>query len=239
MTPKNTQHRAAASTPRTTAKKRTSRSASSSRSATSSTPAKKRGASARTASARTAAPSRPSAGATARAPRTRPASKGARASVARGIARITGPVSSAAWGATGTKRESSVRWRWWLLPVVAIAAGTVAFLIYYPVMKVQYRQYRERQALATELKMLQTRNARLRTQVTALQNPEGIEDYARSRLGMVKPGEHVVVVLDNGKPLSSAPTTNPAAIGPQIDSDEVVVNAGPWAAFLDYIFGIR
>lgn len=101
---------------------------------------------------------------------------------------------------------------------------------------VQYRQTRERQQLAAELKTLQARNDRLRDQVERLKTPEGVEDYARSQLGLVKKGEHAVRVVDGDEAAEMSKTV----AAPDIDSDETTVApTGPWTAFLDLVFGFR
>ncbi len=107
---------------------------------------------------------------------------------------------------------------------------------YYPVARVQYRETREQQRLAAELSSLEARNARLRKEVERLKTPEGVEDYARSQLGLVKRGENVVVVVD-GK--AKRPATQTAE-APLIDSDSTKdAVQGPWTAFLDLVFGLE
>lgn len=107
---------------------------------------------------------------------------------------------------------------------------------YYPVAAVQYRENRARAELASELEALQARNTRLRDEVDRLKTPAGVEDYARSQLGMVKKGENVVVVLDGDE----AREASAAAAAPTVDSDETPAStAGPWTAFLDLVFGLR
>jgi cell division protein FtsL len=120
--------------------------------------------------------------------------------------------------------------------VVVVAVVTAFVLTYYPVAKVQYRETREEARLQSELNALKQRNARLRRQVATLRTPEGVEDFARSRLGLVKPGEHVVVVTEGTKTL--APSA--LAVAPRIDSDEALeAPSGPWTAFLDRVFGVQ
>lgn len=107
---------------------------------------------------------------------------------------------------------------------------------YYPVAAIQYRQTRERAELAAELKTLQARNDRLRKQVERLKTPDGVEDYARSQLGLVKTGEHAVRVVDGDESAEMSATM----AAPKIDSDESsVAPVGPWTAFLDLVFGFR
>jgi len=115
--------------------------------------------------------------------------------------------------------------------------GLIALFVwtYYPVAAVQYRETKQRAELAAELEGLQARNARLRREVERLKTPAGVEDYARSQLGLVKKGENVVVVL-NGDEAKEATGTGV----PQIDSDEPTAQPiGPWTAFLDLVFGLR
>jgi cell division protein FtsB len=126
-------------------------------------------------------------------------------------------------------------WRWWLLPLLVIAIAGVFVATYYPVAKVQYRETRERARLRAELEGVRARNARLGTQVDRLKTPEGVEDYARVNLGLVKAGEHVGLVVDDAQAL---PTTITVASALELDSEEdVVPPVGPWTAFLDSVFG--
>jgi cell division protein FtsL len=125
--------------------------------------------------------------------------------------------------------------RWWLLPIFVVVAVALFVVTYYPVARVQYRETRERARLQAEYDALSARNQRLATQVARLKTPEGVEDYARSQLGMVKAGEHVVVVVDRtAKP--SVMTT--AGTRPELSSSGETTRApsGPWTAFLDSVF---
>ncbi len=156
------------------------------------------------------------------ASRTRPAS--ARPSVARS----TAPSKPRA-------RDTSSH-RWWLLPLVIVAVISFFIAAYYPVARVQYRETRERTRLQTELTAIQARNDRLRTDVARLKTPEGVEDYARLQLGMVKKGEHQVIVVDGSEPTQ----TTTALTLPEIDSEEAVKPpVGQWSAFLDAVFGVQ
>ncbi len=119
--------------------------------------------------------------------------------------------------------------------MLVIAIATVFVATYYPVAKVQYRETRERARLRAELEGVKARNARLGTQVARLKTPEGVEDYARVNLGLVKAGEHVGVVVDDSAALPETITV-PSAL--RLDSEEAVVPPiGPWTAFLDSVFG--
>ena len=133
------------------------------------------------------------------------------------------------------KRDAS--WfRWWLLPIFVVGAVAIFVISFYPVARVQYRETRQRAQLQAEYNALEARNQKLGVQVARLKTNEGIEDYARSQLGMVKKGEHVVIVTDGTEPTQ---TTLANAI-PQIDSqEETRPPAGPWTAFLDAFFGVQ
>lgn len=136
------------------------------------------------------------------------------------------------------KRDAS--WfRWWLLPLVVVGAIAIFIITYYPVARVQYRETRHQAQLQAELDALQTRNQKLSVQVARLKTNEGVEDYARSQLGMVKRGEHVVVVTDGSTPSKVA--TSAAMTPPNIDTSTLptVTTAGPWTRFLDSVFAVQ
>ena len=176
--------------------------------------------------------------------------QGASASARRSSARKSGSAPSSAtrpsWGAPEKPPDHSDAkeappggshwWRWLLLPVFVGAAVAICIYAYYPLAKVQYNEARNRARLQTELDALQARNDRLRTEVARLKTPEGVEDYARVQLGMVKQGENVVIVVDGNKPAPSLTST--VSVAGRVDSDEQPVTAaGPWTAFLDSVFG--
>lgn len=107
---------------------------------------------------------------------------------------------------------------------------------FYPVVAVQYREVREASRLRAELHSIKSRNERLREQVDRLKTPAGVEDYARSQLGLVKKGENVVVVVDGDESAEASKAIAP----PTIDSDETTVAPeGTWTAFLDLLFGVE
>jgi cell division protein FtsB len=138
--------------------------------------------------------------------------------------------------ATAPKRRDATARRWWLLPLVVLAVIAFFVGVYYPVARVQYRETRQRMLLQTELAGTRARNERLRAEVARLRTPEGVEDYARLQLGMVKRGEHQVVVVDG----SESTQTLVAQGVPRIDSQETVKPPiGPWTAFLDAVFGVQ
>jgi len=118
--------------------------------------------------------------------------------------------------------------------VASVVVAVLAFSIwsFYPVAKVQYREERQKAQLETELAALKARNARLSKEVARLRTPEGVEDLARTNLGLVKEGEHAVVVVDPTK-------ESTAAAAPNVDREPNKVSAprGPWTAALDAFFG--
>lgn len=102
-------------------------------------------------------------------------------------------------------------------------------------MKVQYREVREKSRLQAELGALRQRNGRLRGDVARLKTREGIEDLARTRLGLVKKGEHVAVIVDEDDPESTA--TSAPDLRNEVPS-AAEQPAGTWTAFLDAVFDV-
>jgi cell division protein FtsL len=128
-------------------------------------------------------------------------------------------------------------WRWLLLPVFVAVAFAVCVYTYFPVAKVQYNEARAKARLEVELSQLQARNTHLRTEVARLKTPEGVEDYARVQLGMVKQGENVVIVVDGSRTASESVATS-ATIASRPDNAQLAASpAGSWTAFLDSVFG--
>jgi len=126
--------------------------------------------------------------------------------------------------------------RWWAVPAAVIAIVAVFGFTYYPVARVQYRETREKVRLEAELRALKARNLRLKKQVARLRTPEGVEDQARTQLGLVKRGEHVVVVNDGTR----SQTATLAMAVPEIDSDYLADQpVGPWTDFLDVVFRVQ
>jgi cell division protein FtsB len=66
----------------------------------------------------------------------------------------------------------------------------------------QRRQVRRREQIAQELEQRQRENQELRVRARRLreENPAAIEDLARRKLGMIKPGELLFVVKDVDSP---------------------------------------
>lgn len=125
---------------------------------------------------------------------------------------------------------------WWIAPAAVALIIAVFVFTYYPVARVQYRETRDLARLEAEYASLEARNVRLRKEVARLRTPEGVEDYARTQLGLVKEGESVAVVT--GLPESYDSTTGPAT--PRIDSDYTShAETDQWGAFLDMVFQVQ
>lgn len=122
------------------------------------------------------------------------------------------------------------------MPIVAVLfVALMLGLSYYPAARVQYREVRQKAQLETELARLKQRNERLRQQVARLKTPEGIEDLARTRLGLVKKGENLAVIVD-GSATSSA--TSVPKIVDEVPRGVAQQPTRGWTAFLDAVFGV-
>jgi cell division protein FtsB len=163
--------------------------------------------------------------------------------------RLSGPVAGRGTPKADRSKSSDDRAervfsrRWWLLPLLTAAAIGIFVWTYYPVARVQYRETRAKALLQAEYQALEARNARLQTQVDRLKTPEGVEDYARTQLGMVKAGEHVVVVMDGSESTRTmqAKAEASAAAPPRLADSSLAAKPpiGPWTAFFDSVFGVQ
>lgn len=77
--------------------------------------------------------------------------------------------------------------------VSLIAVVFAVTMLYFPCQN-YYNETRQLQQLQAEYDALQEYNTQMQNQVDYLNTDEGIEDYARSELGWIRPGEHVVSV---------------------------------------------
>jgi len=123
-----------------------------------------------------------------------------------------------------------------LIPLATVAVLVVIGFMYYAPLKILYREARQERVLREQLVAVQQYNATVKQEIVSLETTEGAEDYARSQLGLVKKGDHMVVVLQGGKRLSIATKSRERQI------QELEVTAQPfgiWTPFLDALFQIR
>jgi cell division protein FtsL len=90
-----------------------------------------------------------------------------------------------------------------------------------------YRLNREADALRTEILGLRSENIQLQKQIEQARTDTAIETIAREQLGLIKPGDHpLVLVLQSPQPPAVAPTPAPAPPPPPA-----------WRQWWDYLVG--
>ena len=89
-----------------------------------------------------------------------------------------------------------------------------------------YRLNREADALRTEILGLRSDNIQLQKQIEQARTDTAIETIAREQLGLIKPGDHPLVLVSQSAPPPPAPTPVPSA-PPQ----------PAWRQWWDYLFG--
>src|SRR5262245_22126069 len=72
-----------------------------------------------------------------------------------------------------------------------------------------YRQNQEADALRGEIAALKNENLDLQRQIDAARSDTAIETIAREQLGLIKPGDHPLVVISQGPPPASAKVEQP------------------------------
>jgi cell division protein FtsL len=89
-----------------------------------------------------------------------------------------------------------------------------------------YRLNQESDGLRAEIVGLRTENLQLQQQIEQARTDAAIETIAREQLGLIRPGDHPLVLVDSGAPppatLAPAPTPPPRPI---------------WRQWYDYFFG--
>jgi cell division protein FtsL len=92
-----------------------------------------------------------------------------------------------------------------------------------------YRLNQEAAGLRAEVLQLREQNIQLQQQIEAARTDAAIETIAREQLGLIKPGDHpLVLVADSSQP---APTAAPPAPAPPAAPEPV------WRQWWDYFFG--
>ena len=89
-----------------------------------------------------------------------------------------------------------------------------------------YRLNREADALRTEILGLRSDNIQLQKQIEQARTDTAIETIAREQLGLIKPGDHPLVLVSQSAPPPPAPTPVPSP-PPQ----------PAWRQWWDYLFG--
>jgi len=90
-----------------------------------------------------------------------------------------------------------------------------------------YQLNREADALRTQILALRAENIQLQQQIEAARTDTAIETIAREQLGLIKPGDHpLVLVAQSGQPPAAAPTPTPTAPPPPA-----------WRQWWDYLVG--
>ena len=107
-----------------------------------------------------------------------------------------------------------------------------AFL--YPGAQQYYIEMRNHDRVQAEYKAVVERNEALQNDVDHLQTDEGIQDAARTDLGLVGEGENAVVVTDLPEDIES---TSGTTLHPQIPSGSVEAPETWYSKFLDPFFG--
>lgn len=123
---------------------------------------------------------------------------------------------------------------WATRTIVAFVAVAFAVVMLYPSCQNYYNETRQLQQLQAEYDALQSYNTQMQNQVDYLSTDEGIEDYARSELGWVRPGEHVVTV--DGVNSSTDNTRSNSRVY-AIPAGSVAAPDTWYSGILDVIFG--
>lgn len=93
-----------------------------------------------------------------------------------------------------------------------------------------YRLNREADRLRAEIVALRSENVHLQQQIEDARTDTAIETIAREQLGLIKPGDHPVVLV--GQPTEQP---IPTRVGPP--ATEAATNKAPWRQWWDYFIG--
>src|SRR5205823_11005284 len=114
--------------------------------------------------------------------------------------------------------------------VLRLAAVLVVPLLLYALVATgqkalaNYRLNQEADALRGEIQVLRTENVDLQHQIEVARTDTAIETIAREQLGLIKPGDHPLVIVSNG----SAPAPPPIVEAPAAPPKPV------WRQWLDF-----
>lgn len=91
-----------------------------------------------------------------------------------------------------------------------------------------YRLNRDADALRAEIRSLRTDNIQLQQQIELARTDTAIETIAREQLGLIKPGDHAVVLVAQAAQSTAAAPAATSAPPPSLP---------PWRQWWDYLFG--
>jgi len=117
-------------------------------------------------------------------------------------------------------------------PALRLAAVLVVPLLLYALVATgqkavdNYRLNREAAALRTEIRDFRSNNIQLQKQIEQARTNIAIETIAREQLGLIRPGDHPLVLVSPAQPPAAAPTPVPPAPPPPA-----------WRQWWDYMFG--
>ncbi len=89
-----------------------------------------------------------------------------------------------------------------------------------------YRLNQQADALRAEISGLKAQNVQLQGQIEQARTDTAIETIAREQLGLVKPGDHPLVLVSDGSTRAASPTEAPAPPPPE----------PVWRQWWDYFF---
>jgi len=118
-------------------------------------------------------------------------------------------------------------------PALRLAAVLVVPLLLYALVATgqkavdNYRLNREADALRTEILDLRADNIQLQQQIEQARTDTAIETIARQQLGLIRPGDHPLVLVSQAAPQPAAAPT-PAPTPPPVPA---------WRQWWDYLFG--
>jgi cell division protein FtsB len=129
--------------------------------------------------------------------------------------------------------------RWYIIiPLAVTVVSALIFAWYFRPLQIAYHEARNERVLAAKLKMVQTYNSQLESDIKSLETTAGIAEYARRELNLIDKGDHVVIVTRDGKPLS-ADSQEASPLAALFNGSSVTSPFGAWTSFLDRIFGAQ
>jgi len=99
-----------------------------------------------------------------------------------------------------------------------------------------YRLNQETEALRAEVVGLRAENVQLQQAIEQARTDTAIETIAREQLGMVKPGDHPIVLIGQPSPSTSGSTSS-AGPTTQLPPSAPAPTPPVWRQWFDYMFG--